>query len=96
MAVLATVSVTTVSDPHEQCPSGFKLYNQNGARAYGRAVLLKNIVKQSSSPLKSNALKSVEKLLDTSLGYQIHFIVVEFQILTAIMLMVLVLFGPTC
>ena len=31
----------SMCDPHEQCPPGFKLYNQNGVRACGRAVLLK-------------------------------------------------------
>ena len=33
------IAYLNMSDPHEQCPSGFKLYNQNGIRACGRAAL---------------------------------------------------------
>ena len=29
---------TSMSDPTEECPSGFRLYNQNGVRACGRPV----------------------------------------------------------
>ena len=42
------IAYLNMSDPHEQCPSGFKLYNQNGIRACGRVALRNNIVKFSS------------------------------------------------
>ena len=37
------ITYLNMSDPHEQCLSGFKQYNQNGVRACGRAALQKNI-----------------------------------------------------
>ena len=35
------IAYLNMSDPHEQCPSRFKLYNQNGIRACGRVALQK-------------------------------------------------------
>ena len=56
------IAYLNMSDPHEQCPSGFKLYNQNGVRGCGRAALRKTIANHSSSPLTSNTLKFVENI----------------------------------
>ena len=90
-----------MSDPHEQCPPGFKLYNQNGVRACGRS-LWKNYCRAIKFSFKIQYSQIfVENLLDTSIGHQMVLVLVV-QILIAIILKVLVshmvvlenIFGP--
>ena len=60
------IAYLNMSDPHEQCPPGFKLYNQNGVRACGRAALRKSYCESHEYSSKIQYSQVCGKLI----GYQ--------------------------
>ena len=59
------IAYLNMSDPQEQCPSGFKLYNQNGIRGCGRS-LQKNYCKS----LKFSSNIQYSQFCGKLIGYQ--------------------------
>ena len=60
------IAYLNMSDPHEQCPPGFKLYNESGIRACGRAALQQRYCESHNFSSKIRYSQVCGKLI----GYQ--------------------------